>query len=84
MLLYLYGASSVGFAGIGLFFLKYWRATGDFLFAAFAASSWLLGLNQTLLAMSAVPRGENSWIYLLRLMAFIIIAVAILAKNFKR
>jgi hypothetical protein len=81
MILYLYGAVSLGFAGIGLFFLKYWRATRDPLFGAFAVSSWLLGLNQTLLAMSAIALEETSWIYLLRLAAFMVIAVAILVKS---
>lgn len=84
MLLYLYGATSLGFGGIGLFFLKYWMSTRDSLFAAFALSSWLLGLNQTLLAMGVVPQEENSWIYILRLTAFVIIAAAVLIKNLER
>jgi len=81
MLLYLYGAISLGFASVGLFFLKYWRATREPLFGAFAVSSWLMGLNQTLLATSIIPQEENSWIYLIRLAAFVIMAAAVLGKN---
>lgn len=84
MRLFLYGAITLGFAAIGLFFLKYWRVTRDPLFVAFAVASWLLGLNQTLLATGFVPREEVTWLFVLRLAAFAIIAAAILAKNLER
>jgi hypothetical protein len=84
MLLFLYGAITLGFIGIGLFFFKFWRTTRDFLFAAFAASSWLLAVNQALLAVSALPEEERTWVYLLRLAAFILLGVAVLVKNLER
>ncbi len=68
----------------GLFFLKFWSRSGDSLFICFAIAFWLLALNQFLLASGGVPREEKSWIYLLRLASFVLIAVAIVRKNANR
>lgn len=68
----------------GLFFLKFWSRSGDSLFMSFAIAFWLLALNQLLLAMGRLPREEHSWIYLLRLAAFVLIAAAIVQKNANR
>lgn len=64
-----------------LFFLKFWRRSGDTLFAIFAAAFLLLALGQTLLALTNVPVEERSWIYLLRLAAFTLIIGGIVHKN---
>lgn len=84
MVLFLDGAISLGFIGISLFFLKFWRSTRDGLFAAFALSALLLGIDQLLLTISPNPEQENAWLYLPRLAAFIVIAVAIVVKNFEK
>ena len=78
---FLSGAIAAGFLVAGLFFLRFWRKTRDGLFAAFAVAFWLLGLNQALLAFSSVPAEERTWLYLLRLAAFVLILVAIWRKN---
>jgi hypothetical protein len=64
-----------------LFFLKFWRRSADTLFAIFSAAFLLLALGQALLALTNVPVEERSWIYLLRLAAFILIIVGIVHKN---
>jgi hypothetical protein len=51
------------------------------LFAAFTCAFWLLALNQGLVALAGIPREEHSWIYLIRLLAFAFIIVAIIHKN---
>lgn len=78
---FLSGAVTLGFAIAGLYFLRFWKDTRDWLFAAFAAAFWLLGLNQALLALTDVPFEERSWLYLIRLAAFALIIVAIVLKN---
>ncbi|MBP2231713.1 hypothetical protein J2847_005032 [Azospirillum agricola] len=65
----------------GLFFLRFWRRTRDALFLHFALAFWLFALNQALVAVGGVVREEQSWIYLLRLLAFGLIIVAIVRKN---
>lgn len=81
---FLSGAISMGFLIAALLFLKFWRRTRDGLFLAFSISFALLGLQQTLLAISRVPLEEASPLYLIRLTAFVIIAVAIVLSNTRR
>ena len=75
------GAITMGFAIAGLFFLRFWVRTKDKLFLAFALAFWLLAINQGLVALSGIPREEQSWIYLIRLVAFTLIIGAIIHKN---
>ena len=55
--------------------------TRDPLFAAFAAAFGLFSLEQILIAWVGLPREEQTWFYLLRLFAFLLIIAAILRKN---
>jgi peptidoglycan/LPS O-acetylase OafA/YrhL len=81
---FVWGLITMGYAVAGLFFLRFWTRTRDGLFAAFAAAFWLLALNQALVALSDVPREEQTWFYLLRLAAFMLIIGAVIAKNWRR
>lgn len=78
---FLSGAIVMGFLVAALFFLKLSRKTGDGLFSAFAVAFALLGLSQLLLTFTEWPVEERSWLYLLRLAAFLAIIVAIWRKN---
>jgi hypothetical protein len=84
MLPFLAGAITMGYLAVGLFFLRFWRRTRDRLFLIFAFAFWLLALNQVAVALSNVPREEQSSIYLLRLAAFTLIILAIASKNLSR
>jgi hypothetical protein len=81
MFAFVSGLITMGFIVSGLFFIRFWARTRDPLFAAFAAAFWLLATNQALLALSDLPVEERSWMYLLRLAAFVLIILAILFKN---
>jgi hypothetical protein len=75
---FLRGALAMASFSIGLFFLRYWRATRDRLFPMFSAAFWLLGLHWTLGTVApSVSAGAN----VLRFLAFAIIALAVLDKN---
>ena len=78
---FLSGAVTFGFLLLALYFLRFWRRTGDLLFAAFAGAFALLGLNQALLAIANIATEERSWVYVLRIAAFALILVAIALKN---
>ena len=78
---FLSGAITMGFVIAGLFFLRFWKRTGEGLFIAFALAFWLLGLAQSLLTFTDIPVEERSWLYLLRLAAFSLILVSIGIKN---
>ena len=75
------GMITMGFVIAGCFFLRFWSRTRDWLFLAFAAAFWLLAMNQGIAALADIPREERSWIYLLRLLAFVLIIAAIALKN---
>jgi hypothetical protein len=78
---FLGGAVAMGFAVAALFFLKFWRRTREGLFLAFAGSFLLLAATQALLTLSGIPTEERSWLYLLRLLAFLLILGAMWWQN---
>ncbi len=79
--IFLSGAITSGFLVAALFFLRFWKRTGDRLFIAFALAFFLLSLNQALVALTDIPVEDRSWLYLIRLAAFAIILGSIWAKN---
>jgi hypothetical protein len=80
---YISGAIAMGYVIAGLFFLRFWIRTRDGLFAIFACAFWLMALNQSVIVLAGVPREEQSWVYLLRLAAFVLIIFAIARKNLR-
>jgi membrane-associated PAP2 superfamily phosphatase len=78
---FLSGAIAFGFLIAGLFFLRFWRRTEDWLFLAFAISFVLLGLGQAVQALANIPQEEREYIFLIRLGAFTLILMAIVHKN---
>ena len=81
LLAFLNGLVAMGFAVCVLFFVRYWRQTHDRLFAHFAAAFGLMAIERAAVVF-AQQRTENvSWLYLMRLLAFVIIMWAIVDKN---
>lgn len=64
-----------------LFFLRFWRDTGDRLFGIFSAAFLLLGLTRIGLALSRTQIEEHTHWYWVRLAAFVLILWAIIDKN---
>jgi len=81
MTLFISGLLVAGYAVAGLFFLRFWRRSRDRLFAWFAAAFWLLGAQRA--ALAALDRGapETTWLYGVRLLAFLLILAAVVDKN---
>ena len=78
------GALTLGWLAIGVFFLKFWRRTGDGLFLAFAIAFVLLATNQAVPVLFGVASEDQGYIYLLRLAAFLLIILAVFRKNLRR
>jgi hypothetical protein len=78
---YAAGLLTMGFLAVALFFLRFWRRTGDFLFACFGIAFSLMAVNQAIPILFSIPSEEQAGIYLLRLGAYGVIIVAILIKN---
>ena len=68
----------------GLFFLRFWKATRDRLFLAFAAFFFIEAINRIVLSGLQRPNEGSPWIYLIRLVALVILLFAILQKNYGR
>jgi len=77
------GAILLGYWAIGVFFSRFWRASGDRLFGCFALAFWLLAAERFLLILVNLENEMRPFIYLVRLVAFLCIAFAILDKNRK-
>jgi len=68
----------------GVFFLKFWRRTGDQLFLAFSVAFVIEGLNRIGFLFVDRPNEGNPIIYTVRLLAFLLIVAAIVWKNRSR
>jgi len=78
---FLSGAAALGFFSCALFFLRFWKRTREQLFLAFSLSFALLGVGQSVVSLAQIPTEEKGALYLIRLLAFLIILVAIYRKN---
>ncbi len=81
MNLMLLGAISIASLIGGLFFLRFWRTTGDRFFLFFAISFCVEGLNRAALGLMSDPNEGIPFFYLVRLLSFALILIAILDKN---
>jgi uncharacterized membrane protein HdeD (DUF308 family) len=75
------GALVALYAAIALFFLRFWTASRDRLFAMFALAFTVLAVQRLALSLTNGTMEDQSAFYLLRLAAFVIIVVAIVDKN---
>lgn len=76
---FLAGGAFVASLGVALYFLRFYRRTGDRLFAVFALAFLVFALNRALLQI--VSDETATWVYLVRLAAFVAILYAIVDKN---
>lgn len=84
LLAYLSGILTLGYVVAATFFLKFWRTTRERLFGWFAASFFLLAIQRTLLTGFGAWGERETWIYALRLLAFVVLIIGIVEKNRER
>jgi hypothetical protein len=72
---------TMGYFVASAFFLRFWMRTRDALFVAFSVAFLLLAISSALTVLLALPYEERSWLYLIRLAAFVLLIAAILGKN---
>jgi hypothetical protein len=78
------GAIAMASVTVGVFFLKYWKMTRDRFFLYFAASFWIEGLNRVHMGLTDPSVEYRAASYLVRLLAYGLIVVAIWEKNRRR
>lgn len=81
MIEFLAGAVTLGYAIAGVCFLRFWRRPRDRLFVAFAVAFWLFACNQLLATIVNARDERATYIYLLRVLGFLLILAAIVGKN---
>jgi len=81
---FLSGAAAVAYALAGIYFLRFWRRTRDPLFRSFAAAFGLLMANQVIVALLGDADERTGYAYILRVVGFLLILVAIIRKNLGR
>ncbi len=86
--IFLSGIFMATFAVAGIFFFKFWKASQDRFFLLFGIACWLIACERVALLQLrdgvslTMPESESaSLVYLIRLVAFMIILVAIIIKN---
>lgn len=75
------GAIAMGCSVVGLFFLRFYRERRDQLFALFGAAFWLMAGNHAVLGLGQGTAETQLYLYVLRLLAFLLIIAAIVQKN---
>jgi peptidoglycan/LPS O-acetylase OafA/YrhL len=80
MLDFIYGAVVFGYLTAALFFLRFWKVSKDKLFAYFASAFLLLGVQRVALTFSE-QADDATFLYLVRLCAFLLILYGIYKKN---
>jgi hypothetical protein len=78
---FVWGMLSMGAWVAGLFFWRFWRDSHDRLFAFFAFAFWVLALHWITLGIANPGVESRHYVFLLRLIAFVLIVMGIVDKN---
>lgn len=81
---FLSGMITAGFLVAALFFFRFWRRTGDSLFATFGISFILFAIGQSVSVSFDFLQDDKTLVYLLRLFGFGLLLVAIAKKNLSK
>ncbi|MBK5307486.1 MAG: hypothetical protein JJD92_12425 [Frankiaceae bacterium] len=80
---FLQGATMLAAFAIAVLFLRFWRDTGDRLFAVFAAAFTFFGSSRIALHVLDADSEARTWVYALRAATFLAIIAAVIDKNLR-
>jgi hypothetical protein len=75
------GAIAMASIIISLFFLRFWSSTRDRFFLYFSLSFLLEAINRIFLGITALANEDTPTYYIIRLIAYLLIIIAIVDKN---
>jgi uncharacterized membrane protein HdeD (DUF308 family) len=81
---FLYGAIAMAAVTAALFFMRFYRRTGDRFFLYFFASFGIEAVSRLFSVVFGWTDSNNSWFYILRVVAYGLILIAIVDKNLPR
>ena len=84
MIEFLSGAVTLAYCVAAMYFVHFWKRTADRLFLAFALAFALLALNQVGVFVMGTEDERYNYAYILRVLGFVLILVAIVDKNVAR
>ena len=79
--IFLSGAILLGWIVAAVFFLRFWSKSRDRFFAIFAAAFGLFAFERVLIVLTDPTHEFRPFIYLVRLLGFLLILAAIVEKN---
>jgi len=82
--IFLLGIVTASYLLAGLFFLRFWWSTRDFLFLAFAVFFGIQGGSSAFIVSLSHPNEGSLWIGLVRLLSILAVLGAILRKNVEK
>jgi hypothetical protein len=75
------GAITACYVVVGLFFLRFWQRSRDRLFIFFSIAFFILAMQRLALAVTTQTNENTLFLYVIRLLAFLLILAAIIDKN---
>jgi hypothetical protein len=79
--LFMWGALSSASLIVSFFFLRFWRSSHERLFLFFALAFVAFAINWAGLALAHPPDESRHYLFLVRLVAFVLILIGIIDKN---
>jgi len=80
----LLGGIALGSVVAGLFFLRFWKVTGDRLLLFFSRAFFMMALSRLLMSLTMLSSDEHPVVYVIRLIAYGLIILGIIEKNLKK
>ncbi|HVT08368.1 MAG TPA: DUF5985 family protein, partial [Polyangia bacterium] len=77
---FILGALTMASCVIGLFFLRFWRQSGDRLLLVFATAFFVLAVDWGLRGAWEPTLGTRHYFFLVRLLAFVLLVIGIIDK----
>lgn len=81
LITFLQGATAMGCLALAVAFLRFWKRSGDRLFAIFSLAFLVFAISRVMLGLVAADETTEAVLYGMRALAFALIFLAILDKN---
>jgi len=78
---FLNGSTAMACFVAGLFFIRFWRESGDRLFFCLTAAFWIFAINYAALGVLPEADERRTYVFALRLVGFVAILIGILLKD---
>ncbi|MGH2808645.1 MAG: DUF5985 family protein [Actinomycetota bacterium] len=78
---FIHGATFLGNLVVAGFFLRFWRQSKDRLFSIFSLAFFIFAANRVFLTFLGEENEARTFVYVMRLIAFLLIIAGIVDKN---